>query len=519
MLRHSGITALPPQPLRQYLVSLAIFVLCHLLLSGLTLLIPFPKNFYGAAFWFPAGFAVMALFLYGKQLFPGVAISSVILSLISGMGWSYALVAGLNDACQAAIGMLLLQQVRFNPRLERLRDVVGLFIFGAAIPACLSATIGVLNLAISSKISWSDGGEIWLRWWHSNVTGTFLVMLILLPLGQWWLLVRSSRIKLELAAWMLIVIGCFVTHSQPQQLYTLGYLAFPLTLWGAIRFGIPGAAFVITLFVAVVIYALGQITNPTTNFLIGLQTCTYALAISGLLVASIMTQLQQARAKADELLLKVLPSPVVDRLKQGDQIADHYAEATVMFADIVGFTPLTAQMPPLKLLAMLNEIFSAFDQLAEKYGLEKIKTIGDAYMVVGGLPEARADHAQAIADMALEMQAAVAHFSDRHQQPLTMRIGIHTGSVVAGIIGTKRFTYDLWGDTVNIASRMESQGTEGCIQVTETTYRILQAKYLLQKRGTIEVKGRGEMVTYWLLSRRRGEIERPASSQISKLPA
>ncbi len=139
-----------------------------------------------------------------------------------------------------------------------------------------------------------------------------------------------------------------------------------------------------------------------------------------------------------------------------------------------------------------------FDDLSERHGLEKIKTIGDAYMAVGGLPKPRADHAAAIADMALDMQAAMTRFTTRRGQPIGLRIGINTGAVVAGVIGKKKFIYDLWGDTVNIASRMESQGTTGCIQLTSSTYNHLKDKYILEKRGTLLVKGRGKMTTYWL---------------------
>ncbi|HAG85719.1 MAG TPA: adenylate/guanylate cyclase domain-containing protein, partial [Cyanobacteria bacterium UBA12227] len=172
------------------------------------------------------------------------------------------------------------------------------------------------------------------------------------------------------------------------------------------------------------------------------------------------------------------------------------------FADIVGFTPLSTRMPPKQLVNLLGAIISAFDQLSEQHGLEKIKTIGDAYMVAGGLPLPRADHAEAIANMALDMQQIITQFRTDKGEPFQIRIGINTGSVVAGVIGMKKFIYDLWGDTVNVASRMESQGIAGGIQVTAATYERLQNKYILEKRGAIFVKGKGEMVTYWLTGKK-----------------
>ena len=209
--------------------------------------------------------------------------------------------------------------------------------------------------------------------------------------------------------------------------------------------------------------------------------------------------LRLEQEKSDRLLLNILPEPIAERLKHDPSIiADTFAEVTVLFADIVGFTQLSARVSPTELVSLLNDIFSTFDQLAEKHGLEKIKTIGDAYMVVGGLPMPRIDHAEAIAQMALDMQQAIADFSNTHSQAFSIRIGINSGPVVAGVIGIKKFIYDLWGDTVNTASRMESHGLPGRIQITSTTYDILQHKYLLESRGTIEVKGKGEMNTYFI---------------------
>jgi PAS domain S-box-containing protein len=206
--------------------------------------------------------------------------------------------------------------------------------------------------------------------------------------------------------------------------------------------------------------------------------------------------------KSELLLLNILPKPIADRLKQNPQsIADSFADVTVLFADLVNFTRLSEQISPTELVEMLNRIFSAFDVLAEKHGLEKIKTIGDSYMVVGGLPMVRPDHAEAIAEMALDMISEIIRFNAEYNEAFNIRIGINTGPVVAGVIGIKKFIYDLWGDTVNTASRMESHGVPGCIQVTEATYKRLQNQYVFEERGVISVKGKGEMMTYFLIGR------------------
>ena len=213
--------------------------------------------------------------------------------------------------------------------------------------------------------------------------------------------------------------------------------------------------------------------------------------------------LKVQQEQSEKLLLNILPKPIAERLKaQQSTIADSFADVSVLFADIVGFTELSARMSPTELVKRLNVIFSHFDQLAENYGVEKIKTIGDAYMVVGGLPMPRDDHAEAIAQMALGMQAKIAKLSADTGEKLAIRVGINSGPVVAGVIGVSKFTYDLWGDTVNVAARMEATGNAGRIQVTDVTYELLKDKYLFERRGVIPVKGKGDMMTYWLLEKK-----------------
>jgi class 3 adenylate cyclase len=210
-------------------------------------------------------------------------------------------------------------------------------------------------------------------------------------------------------------------------------------------------------------------------------------------------RLAEEHERSERLLLNVLPEAISARLKEDSHaIADAFSDVTVLFADIVGFTELSAKLDPAALVKMLNEIFSRFDDLAQELGLEKIKTIGDCYMVAAGLPNPRADHAVAAARMAIGMRAALEAHNEASGHALHIRIGLHSGPVVAGVIGKRKFIYDMWGDTVNTASRMESSGIADEIQVTRAVYDKLKAEFELDPRGTIKVKGKGEMETFLL---------------------
>ncbi len=225
--------------------------------------------------------------------------------------------------------------------------------------------------------------------------------------------------------------------------------------------------------------------------------------VTMMLMRYVVRERDEAQQRSERLLLNILPKPIAERLKRDPgTIADAYADVTVLFADIVDFTTISAGVPAQELVGILNEVFTEFDRLVERHGLEKIKTVGDAYMVVGGLPVPRRDHAQTVAELALEMQEAIGACALKTNTRLMLRIGIHSGPVVAGVIGRRKFSYDLWGDTVNTASRMESHGVPGRIQLTADTFARIRDHYLCEERGPIPIKGKGEMTTYFLLGRR-----------------
>jgi guanylate cyclase len=215
-----------------------------------------------------------------------------------------------------------------------------------------------------------------------------------------------------------------------------------------------------------------------------------------------LTALRFEQQRSEALLTNVLPGAIAERLKTGESIADHVDQATIVFADVVDFTPLSQRLTPAEVVGTLDRLFTGFDALVERHGLEKIKTIGDAYMAAAGVPEPCEDHAQRAALLALDMREALATSSVAGREGLELRIGMNSGPVTAGVIGTKRFLYDLWGDAVNTASRMESNGTPGEIQITAATYELLKEGFVCTRRGTIHVKGKGEMETWYLVGPR-----------------
>jgi adenylate cyclase len=259
----------------------------------------------------------------------------------------------------------------------------------------------------------------------------------------------------------------------------------------------------------------GPSTLPSwfSSAMIALNVTVAGTVVFGLL-AQFVRQREEALAalrveqdRAETLLLNILPRSIAERLKTDTAtIADQFAEASILFADVVDFTPMSDRLQPAEVVGLLDHLFTHFDLLAERYGVEKIKTIGDAYMVAAGVPTPRVDHARAMALLALDMREAMSSDDAVGHLDLELRIGINSGPVVAGVIGRKRFLYDLWGDAVNMASRMESHGTPGEIQVTRATYELLRDEFELEPRGTVPIKGKGDVETWYLVRRR------PASS-------
>jgi len=264
---------------------------------------------------------------------------------------------------------------------------------------------------------------------------------------------------------------------------------------------------------------LGEVLFPNADLPVWFTSTMLALNVVGTgsvaftLLASFANQrnvalraLRAEQEKSEALLMNILPSSIAERLKAATQtIADHFESASILFADVVDFTPLAQRLPPAEMVGMLDQLFSHFDELVERHGLEKIKTIGDCYMAAAGVPNPHPDHARRAALLALDMRDAVATSAIAGQPACELRIGINSGPVVAGVIGTKRFLYDLWGDAVNTASRMESQSTPGEIQITRSTYELLKDEFVCRPRGTILVKGKGQMETWYLAGPRSND--------------
>lgn len=246
---------------------------------------------------------------------------------------------------------------------------------------------------------------------------------------------------------------------------------------------------------------------PGYSLINGFFNAMWTSFLAMFLILYLVRELEAAQDLADQLLYNVLPRQIAARLKQTPgTIAQAYESASILFADIVGFTPLSNQISPTEMIELLNQIYSHFDMLVEKYGVEKIRTLGDNYMVASGVPTPRPDHAQALSHLALDMLDYCEQLGSTQDEKLQLRIGINSGPLIAGVIGNKKFQYDIWGDAVNTASRMESHGEAGKIQVTQATANLLKDEFILKSRGPIDVKGKGRMKTWFLTGRKEGII-------------
>jgi adenylate cyclase len=298
---------------------------------------------------------------------------------------------------------------------------------------------------------------------------------------------------------------------------------------GAVAFDRPNrawpwfAAFVATIGLAL---ALSEVVRPNGADLPEAFVRTFDVLnivvvslVAMLLLVTFARGRDTAQARVEALLLNVLPAEVAQRLQSDPHsIADHFDEASILFADVVGFTPLSGRLDAREVVGLLDRLFTSFDELVDRYDVEKIKTIGDCYMVAAGVPRKRPDHAHALAGLALEMrECAKSCLPDGADHDLRLRIGISSGPVVAGVIGRRRFLYDLWGDTVNMASRMESHGSPDTIQITRSTFELLRGDFVIEPIGLVEVKGKGEVETWRLVGPRNRSHEGPADGGVSHI--
>jgi len=355
-----------------------------------------------------------------------------------------------------------------------------------------------------------------------SLAGITAFVYFAISLGSLVVFARTGSLRLLLVTQLLDIL----LSPTAGQMFVGGFLpSGGVALWailaplGALVFLEVRSA--IRWFVAFVLVFLltgvaGELFFPDADFPTWFPSTMLALnivgagAISFTLLASFAKQRNEALAalrmeqeRAELLLMNILPRSIADRLKSDHQtIADHFDAASILFADVVDFTPFAQRLAPAAVVDVLDELFSHFDTLVERHGLEKIKTIGDAYMAAAGVPDPSSDHARRAALLALDMREAIATSAVGGGSGLELRIGINSGPLIAGVIGSKRFLYDLWGDAVNTASRMESHSTPGEIQITRATYELLKDEFDCRRRGTIEVKGKGQMETWYLVGPR-----------------
>jgi guanylate cyclase len=363
--------------------------------------------------------------------------------------------------------------------------------------------IGALTRAFVSAIEFSEGSlEGWVDLVAAIASAVLLVMLARRP--GWF----SAIVNAALAALLIEVLAASVIDGglvRSEMIVLFGLLA---VVGALILLPVRAAfawtfAFLVTVVLAAVLPTwIEPLQEPDwseggmATTIVGVTVFVFAG------MAYFVRQRDRFQAESDDLLHNILPDDIAKRLKAGSgMIADDCEEASVLFADVVDFTPMSADLSPAELVGLLNSLFTVFDGFVEELGLEKIKTVGDAYMVASGIPSPRPDHAEAIAELALRMRNHTReHEVGGHR--ISLRIGINSGPVVAGIVGTHKFAYDLWGDVVNTASRMESSGIPDAIQMTSATHSLIEGRFVCESRGTVEIKGKGAMDTYLLVAER-----------------
>lgn len=379
----------------------------------------------------------------------------------------------------------------------------------------------VLKITTWIAAAVSGGFGIWQLWggfggWHLAVINIVMGVLFLgIPL-----LVKFGELVAPLSFVVIAYTSVFfvtwnVGTGSGMQFYFLAAASIVVLVLGIERIALAGALAILGAVLAIILelnvpndtgaqppwtLSVGFISSVLSASLMAFATVWFALREIGRAEAA----LEMEYERSERLLANILPASVAARLKdpERDMIADRYDDASILFADIAGFTERASQTTPSDLVEFLDRLYTEFDLLVDRHGLEKIKTTGDSYMVVSGVPQPRADHLQALAALALDMAAAVAQLRDPEGRPVPIRIGLAAGPVVAGVVGARRFFYDVWGDAVNVASRMESTDTAGKIQVPEEVYQRLRDGFVLEERGEIDIKGKGPMRTWYLTGHR-----------------
>lgn len=382
--------------------------------------------------------------------------------------------------------------------IEEIRLQKALMVAGSLMFICAGALWGVLYILLGEPLA----GAIPISY-----AVIAMLSIVIFGLTRRYRYFRFSQLTLILLLpfILMIALGGFV-NSSGVILWSL------LSPFGALLFDTPRRAhlWLIAYLGLVVVSGFIQPPVPGANSLApSVITFFFVMnigvvsLIAIVLLAYFVRQRNIFQKKSESLLYNILPREIAAILRDGNRtIADHFSEASVLFADMVDFTPMSAEMSPTAMVELLNEIFTYFDSLVEKYDLEKIKTIGDCYMVAAGVPRPRDDHARVIVRLALDMLEYVGNRKFNASRAVNFRIGVNTGPVLAGVIGRKKFIYDLWGDAVNIASRMESHGLGGTIQITRETYEAIKDEFVCESRGTVNVKGKGEMEVWLAVSKK-----------------